>query len=68
MAESISSMQASKNTFPVEVLLFTIFSTPPIKLKLGLQILLYIGWLSTDQLFLELPNFLEKYVPTMPKI
>jgi hypothetical protein len=29
---------------------------------------LYIGWLSTDQLFLELPNFLEKYVPTMPKI
>jgi hypothetical protein len=39
---------------------FTIFSTPSIKLKLGLQILLYLGWLSTDQLIFGIANFFGK--------
>jgi hypothetical protein len=39
---------------------FTIFSTPPIKLKLGLQILLYLGWLSTDQLIFGIAKFFGK--------
>jgi len=66
MAESISSMQACKNTF--QSLVIYKFFNPTHKTKIGIANIVVSRMVNTDQLIFGIANSLEKYVPTMPKI